>query len=610
MRKKVFAYLLFAVCYLVLPQAVFSAGNFLNNYNVIYTVYENGATHASFNINLTNTSSQYYASSYTLNLGFENISNIKASDPDGEIVPVVSKTTDGQKIDLTFNKRVVGTGSNLTFNLSFDTLEVAKKQGNIWEINIPGLSNQNEFQSFNVEVKAPLSFGKPVYIKPQQKNDSLVFTKEHLGKSGVSVAFGQEQIYSFSLLYHLNNTHVFPIKTEIAIPPSTNYQDIFIENINPKPLNVRKDKDGNWLAQFYLLPSQKIDVKVMGKAQINLFPKKQKLSEIELMDYLEEKPYWQTENPKIKKLAKELATPPAIYEYVVRNLTYDFSRVSKNLPRLGAQAILDNPSSAVCLEFTDLFITLARAAGIPAREVNGFAYTQNSKQRPLSLVRDVLHAWPEYYDKELETWIMIDPTWEATTLGIDYFNTLDFDHFAFVIKGEDSRYPVPPGGYKDIEVGFAGNFEKTTAKAEIKENLNEDIFSGLPIQGSLTIANIGSAVYPSQTATIKSDGLTPKIQKITIGEIPPFGFLTVPFSFEKTPLLTNKKATVTIWVADQTISKTVKIAPVFLNAWSLLGGVLLAFSIVFLFVFTKRTWYLSFFRQKQSSPVYREGKKP
>ncbi len=31
---------------------------------------------------------------------------------------------------------------------------------------------------------------------------------------------------------------------------------------------------------------------------------------------------------------------------------------------------------------------------------------------------------------------MIDPTWGATTGGVDYFETLDFDHFAFVVKGK------------------------------------------------------------------------------------------------------------------------------------------------------------------------------
>lgn len=210
-----------------------------------------------------------------------------------------------------------------------------------------------------------------------------------------------------------------------------------------------------------------MDVKVAGKAKISLHPKKQKLSQREKEQYLKDNAFWQTSNKEIKKLALELKTPYEIYKYVVNNLKYDFQRVALGKPRMGALDVLKNPSSAVCLEFTDLFIAIARAAGIPAREINGFAYTRNSKERPLSLVKDVLHAWPEYYDQEIETWVMVDPTWENTTGGVDYFYTLDFDHFAFVIKGVNSTYPIPAGAYKisnaatrDVNVEFAETFGK------------------------------------------------------------------------------------------------------------------------------------------------------
>src|SRR5205085_322452 len=145
--------------------------------------------------------------------------------------------------------------------------------------------------------------------------------------------------------------------------------------------------------------------------------------------------YWQTNDPAIKALGQELKTPKDIYEYVVKTLSYDFTRVTDDKPRLGAALALKNPTSAVCREFTDLFIAIARSAGIPAREVDGFAYTENAKQRPLSLVKDILHAWPEYYDTNKKTWVMVDPTWGSTTGGIDYFQVLDLDHFAFAIKG-------------------------------------------------------------------------------------------------------------------------------------------------------------------------------
>src|SRR6185503_5658119 len=149
----------------------------------------------------------------------------------------------------------------------------------------------------------------------------------------------------------------------------------FITDITPKPINVIQDEDGNWLAQYRLLPTQKLDVTVAGVTQMQLVPKEQSISEKEIKLYTKELPYWETNSTTITALAKELKTPQAIYEYVVKTLTYDFSRVTDDKPRLGAVASLKNPTSAVCREFTDLFIALARATGIPAREVDGFAYT-------------------------------------------------------------------------------------------------------------------------------------------------------------------------------------------------------------------------------------------
>ena len=456
-------FLLLIAFFLLLPSQIFARENFSVASTVTYSVSENGTTHVSFANILTNKASEYSASSYKLKIGFADIKNLQAHDSNGKINPEVIKENDGKTIKLPFSKPVIGKNSTLSFSLSFDTENVASKQGKIWEINIPGLSNRNEFSGFDVIVKVPSSFGEPTYVKPeisnvsQQEDGSLHFPKDILKKSGISIAYGENQIYYFNLKYHIKNSNLFPVKKEIALPPVTNYQEVFIDSIDPKPLKILTDKDGNSLAQFYLLPFDKKDISVTGNAKIFLNPKKQALSDSQKREYLKELPYWEVQNESIKKLAKKLKTAQAIYEYAVNNLTYDYLRVLDKKPRLGAAQALKSPRSAVCLEFTDLFIALSRAAGIPAREVDGFAYSNSSKQRPLSLVNDVLHAWPEYYDSNLQTWVMVDPTWENTTGGVDYFNTFDFDHFAFVIKGFDSSYPIPPGGNKDVEVSFAKN---------------------------------------------------------------------------------------------------------------------------------------------------------
>jgi len=369
--KKYFFFLITFLLYIFSPHFVFASEYFDREYTVLYTVQENGTTSVQITVTLINKTSDYYASSDTIQVGFESITNVKASDPDGPLEPKITKTEAGNEIELTFKKKVVGKDKKLVFNLSFDTPNIAKHDGKIWEINIPGIANPEEFSNFTAEVRVPSTFGKPDYIKPFQKDNTLIFSKEQLGKSGISLAFGTEQIYQFNLTYHLRNTNVFPIRTEIALPPTTNYQEVVIDAINPHPENVTIDKDGNWLAEYILAPSQRIDVTARGRARIYLEPRPEPLSKDDFRLYTKEKPFWQSNNPKIKELAQKLKTPRAIYDYVVSTLDYDFSRVTQNKPRLGALKALEEPQSAVCLEFTDLFIALARAAGIPAREING-----------------------------------------------------------------------------------------------------------------------------------------------------------------------------------------------------------------------------------------------
>ncbi|MCL4354160.1 transglutaminase family protein [Patescibacteria group bacterium] len=587
--RKILVFLSFFI-YLFLGSSIaYAEENFTSDYRVTYTINNDASAHVQMNVTLTNLSSRYYASSYKIQLGFKDPLNVKASDAGGPIAPSVIKNSKGSSVDLNFNTKVVGQGSKFNFSMSFDTSEVAQNQGNLWEINIPGLSSQNDFSSFNASVIVPSSLGKPSYIKPmvgdnpnRQVGNTLNFTKSELSTAGISIAFGDYQIYDYNLKYHLNNKNLFPVTTEIALPPSTNYQDVIIDRLNPKPMEVRIDKDGNWLAKYYLYPSKNLDITANGKVKIFLKPKKEALSNDLKNRYLEQKPYWETQNPKISSLAKQLKTPAAIYQYVVDNLSYDFSRVTEQKPRLGAVKVLSDSTSAVCLEFTDLFIALARAAGIPAREINGFAYTKNPQERPLSLVEDVLHSWPEYYDFGRQAWIMVDPTWGNTTGGVDYFTVMDFDHFAFVRKGLNSTYPVPAGGYKltansktkDVNVVIGSEFQMNKS-LQVSLDLPPEVVAGTPIEGQIRVKNIGNTISDAQSVTALAK-LLPASQILWMDTVPPYGEINVPIKYKNTDFLTRSKDTVKIQIGKNSISKEISIIPLYLSKWFLLGGIFIA----------------------------------
>lgn len=582
--------LLFVFFSLFVPQQAQAAGNFTTDYQVIYTIDPQGVTHAQVNVSLTNTTTQYYASTYKMQIGFDDIKNVMVQDSGGPIQPIMTKNQEGYAIEITFNQKAVGMGAKQSFVLTFDTSKLARHYGKIWEIDIPGIANPNDFSQFVVELKVPPNFGPAAYIKPKQaNNNTLIFTKESLGKSGISIAFGEKQIYSYRLVYHLKNPNLYPIDTEIALPPSTNYQQVSLTNIVPRPDNIVLDSDGNWIAKYHLASTQQIEVVAEGKAEVSLKPSQVPLSADEKKLYTRRDVYWETDDQKIRELAGQLRTPEAIYTYVVNTLKYDFKRVTEESSRLGATKALQQPDSAVCREYTDLFIALARAAGIPAREIDGFAYTENARQRPLSQQKDILHVWPEYYDEQKQTWVMVDPTWGSTTGGVDYFDVNDFAHLTFVRKGVSSQLPLPAGAYsggsaeKDVLVDFALENTMEQSAINVESTIPELVTAGFPIKGELIVTNTSTTFSPSQLLYISSMNLSPTIQTIATGGVPPFGHVTIPINFKPTSFLTNTEGNYTIRVAGATTEHTVKSAPFFLTPLG--GGLLIGiFTIIILFV--------------------------
>ena len=599
--KKIILFFFFLIVFFSLSTKVlFADSNFSTDYNVTYQVLPTATTHVRINVVLTNLSAKYYSPSYKITVGFKNINNVTAYDANGKINLDLAESDKGTDISFDFNKAVTGQGNKQTFGVEFDTNEVAQSVGNVWDVNIPGISPTSDFSSFNATVIYPSFLGRPAFIKPNipGKNglsgNQISFSKDELGKSGISLAFGISQTYEFNLKYHLKNPNLFPIKTEIALPPNTNYQDILVNSMSPKPTNVKIDEDGNWLAEYTLSPSQTLNINTTGKVNVMLNGRQEVLSRKDLENYLKNQKYWEINSNNIRQKTKSIITPEEIYQFVVGTLNYDFSRASSKKPRLGGSGVLNNPTSAVCLEFTDLFITLARANGIPAREVDGFAFTTNTRARPLSLSEDVLHAWPEYYDFDKKAWIMVDPTWGNTTGGVDYFNTFDFDHIAFAIHGVSSDYPVPAGGYKingsknqkDVEVILSKDF-KPTQMFDVEVKSNPSFLPFLKNRGEIIITNSGNSIINENEMMINSSNLSFNTNTFSVSKIPPFGFVSIPIEFANKSFLTTKEDTIKILYQGKTFERNIKIIPFYLNVY-FLGGVLVVLLIIVISIIARR----------------------
>ncbi len=478
--KKIFLFFSILILLLLFCSSNLSAQEAIKtSASVVYEIDDNLITKVTHNITLQNTKDTLFAKDYTLNLGGLVPKNVKVYDEHGKNLEFFEYENDFQQVEIKiiFPNALIGKGKVRNFSINFEENSIVRKNGQIWELSIPGVSRGKSFDSYIITLIIPSEFSETLYFNPEpsQTVDSngkkfFHFNNIDVLGNGIKAFFGEFQLYSFDITYHLDNPYNRRNLMEIAIPPDSPYQRVYYESISPAPENVLKDEEGNWIAYFSLASKQRIDVKIQGVVQI--FAKKQldiPFSDSYLSQTLKESKFWQINDEKIQKIAKELESPKEIYEFVRTALTYNFEGAYPYSQRLGAVEALKNPKSATCTEFTDLFIALARAKGIPAREVNGYAYTDNPKIQPLSLVEDVLHAWPEYWDFEKRVWIPVDPTWGSTTGGFDFFSKFDLRHFSFVFHGINPEKPYPPGLYK-----LATNPQKDVFISFTKKLTNED----------------------------------------------------------------------------------------------------------------------------------------
>lgn len=566
--------------FFLVPKAQASA-EFKTEYDVRYEVKPDGKTAVIQDISLTNKLSNIYATQYSLYLNVGEVENIEAHDGEGALKIETNRQEDLTVIKLYFNQQVVGLDKTLSFRLAYDALGLAQRNGQVWDISIPRLSQDAEIDNYSLTLAVPASFGNPGFISPQpveQKVEASLnlfrFTKSQITLSGVRAAFGQFQIFDFVLNYHLENPGLKLGEIEIALPPDTAFQTVFYQKIEPAPLNVRVDADGNWLAKYHLKPSEKLNIAAVGKVKIYAQPQEKFLLPTQeiLQQDLQPQKYWEVDHPSIQTEASKLKTPEAIYRFVVKTLDYNFSRVEEGAERLGAVNALENPSQAICTEFTDLFVALSRAAGIPAREINGYAYTTNEKLRPLSLVSDILHAWPEYWDEKQKVWLPVDPTWEKTTKGIDHFSKTDLNHFTFAIHGQDSENPFPAGSYKtddisgrDVQIAFGKYEVEDLPNYEVDFDLPKTAFFGIGNRGKIIIKNIGKRAGYNLEVGLETKNLnltSPGSPKIILPVLPPYAQEEISLQLKPTGWGGQEPGLVKVTVDGKEYSSLVNVASI------------------------------------------------
>jgi hypothetical protein len=179
-------------------------------------------------------------------------------------------------------------------------------------------------------------------------------------------------------------------------------------NLGPSQSVTGLTLEATGLDEFILPSSHRQSIRRdNGKVVLDLkadfrVDKASSLSEAEQKKYTSATATIQSDEKKVRKLAAEIVgseTDPLKKAELLKTWVYRSIRKTMACNSNTTLAILDNMAGD-CTEHTLLFVSLARAVGLPARPLTGVAHVDGLFG---------WHAWAEVHDGR--QWVSVDPTW-------------------------------------------------------------------------------------------------------------------------------------------------------------------------------------------------------
>ena len=349
----------------------------------------------------------------------------------------IDKTESNNYIIKVPHSRSIGFNESSELFLTYKSYGLVILTGAVRDIYIPGFPKDYSFETDKVsenvitKVKIPDSLGEINFTSPKQdiKNGEINVSKEDLIGNSIWIQIGNEQYFEFTINQKIPKTNDFPFVTNtfsMPIPRDIQSgpikQEVFYTQIEPNPYTIKLDHDGNLLAYFKTSAAKEGSVLIKGYSKLTQdknfdFKDAGTVDDIpeNFKRYLAPSEFWEVDNAKIRETSLNITNSKDVYEiiqatydYVIGQIDYSFVKKYGLNERKGALATL-NGGAAVCMEYSDLFITLLRAQGVPARAAFGFGYGAADYESRSE--NQINHQWAEVYLPKLDTWINVDTTW-------------------------------------------------------------------------------------------------------------------------------------------------------------------------------------------------------
>lgn len=400
---------------------------------------------------------------------------------------------------------------SMTLTITYDNFGLIEKKGALIDFYAPGFQRNESTStaeratsySYDTYVNVVKSLPEVNFITPEPTESGITdvynryyFDYEILLNRYIWIQIGRIQYYKFGITETIvateqadtGYTNEYRLIVPRVIDEPQIYQNVMFTTIDPVPSYVETDPDGNLIFIFKVPTNFSGVISINGFAEVgrNDTPVSAETagtiydpSIAGMASYVNAAPYWEVSSGQIQSKVRELVGTQKnvyiisndLYDFVISSIDYSKVKRFGLNERQGALATL-NGGAAVCMEYSDLFLTLARAAGVPARAVFGYGYDskiQNDQQEA--------HQWVEVYMPGLKKWVSIDVTWGESGMKMAEGN---LNHFFTHVASID---PNTPSLVERKSYGDEVTLETPTYKIEAVESITD--VGGLKTQADL-----------------------------------------------------------------------------------------------------------------------------
>jgi len=461
---------------------VFSLGGFLcfvrtdvqavlkgsSKYEVDVRLLPNGTASVEYVIHLVNESDKFFIRDYSLLTDYSDVFGLRVLE-NGSLGDFRKEhIEDKVRIKVLLQEPLVNYGDKGDICIKYQTRQIFQKDGLISSLYVPYIRTEEDLISVDFTLAIPNEIGDISYISLKDKSyteyeQSKVFRySREDAPSGVLFLFGDKQQFDFIYNYRLDNDTDKLKNFNITLPPESEFQKPFFIDTQPVPERTLSDQDGNNIVEYSISPKESKDIRIAGVTIFTL-DEEQKGWEVSVTsDYLEESDIWNFSSDNVRSVINNITrkdfspfeNAELIYEYLILNFNYG----EKDTPRrMDAVSLLQEKPLLSCQNFSDLFIALARGAGILSREVIGYSSWSKSQVG--------LHTWVEFYDTGNNRWVACDPCLEKQ-LGFLEFEDIDLNRIILAYRDNSSEDPQVVIPFLDFQGLSSDSLEIRTSPYE------------------------------------------------------------------------------------------------------------------------------------------------